>query len=347
MKKYRIGKIISLLLAAVLLTGCQAVPEQSGKKQYQATFLNLFDTVTSIVGYAETEEEFSKVTEMIHDELETYHQLFDIYHDYEGIHNLKTINDQAGIAPVKADQKLIDLLKDCRSYYELTDGKVNVAMGSVLSLWHEAREAGIADPEYAVLPQEDALKEAAAHCSFDTIIIDEENSTIYIEDPEQKLDVGAIAKGWAAQAVCKNTPSGYLVSVGGNVCATGPKPEGAGSWVIGVQSPDGASGEYVHTLYIQRECVVTSGDYQRYYVVDGKEYHHIIDPDTLYPGSRWSAVSIVCEDSGLADALSTALFLMSYEEGQELLERCGAYGMWITVDNEIYYSDGFEDFIRT
>lgn len=346
MKKHTIRKIISLIFAVVLLTGCQAVPEQSGKQQYQATFLDLFDTVTSIVGYAETEEGFRKVTEMIHEELEIYHQLFDIYNDYEGINNLKTINDQAGKAPVKADRKLIDLLKDCKSYYELTDGKVNAAMGSVLSIWHEYREAGIADPEHAKLPKKEELKNAAEHCSFENIKIDEENMTIYIEDPEQTLDVGSIAKGWAVQAVCDQAPSGYLISVGGNVCATGPKPEGT-SWIVGIQSPDGGTEEYLHTLYISKECVVTSGDYQRYYVVDGKKYHHIIDPETQYPGSRWRSVSIVCEDSGLADALSTAVFLMSYEEGKELLERCGAYGMWVSIDDEIYYSDGFEEFIRT
>lgn len=346
MRKRKCRKIFSMLLALMLLTGCTAVPEEAEKTRYQATFLNLFDTVTTIVGYEDSEEQFRKVSKMLHDELEIYHQLFDIYHDYEGIYNLKTVNDQAGIAPVKVDQKLISLLKDCRAYDELTDGAVNAAMGSVLSLWHEMREAGIQDPEHAQLPKETELKEAALHCSFDEIVIDEENSTIYIEDPEQSIDVGAVAKGWAAQAVCKNAPSGYLISVGGNVCATGEKPEG-GSWVVGIQDPDGDSEDYLHTLYISKECVVTSGDYQRYYMVDGKAYHHIIDPETLYPGDQWRAVSVVCEDSGLADALSTALFLMSYEEGQELLEACGACAMWVTLENEVYYSTGFEEFIRT
>lgn len=346
MKKSTITRIISLLLTGLLLTGCAAVPEKTEKTRYQATFLNLFDTVTTIVGYADSEEQFSKITKMLHDELEIYHQLFDIYHDYEGISNLKTINDQAGIAPVKVDQKLIRLLNDCKAYYELTEGKVNAAMGSVLALWHETREAGIENPEHAVLPKENELEEAALHCSFERIIIDEENSSVYIEDPEQSIDVGAVAKGWAAQAVCENAPSGYLISVGGNVCATGAKPEGT-AWVVGIQDPDGDSQDYLHTLYISRECVVTSGDYQRYYMVDGEIYHHIIDPETLYPGNRWRAVSVVCEDSGLADALSTALFLMSYEEGQELLEQCGAYAMWVTLENEIYYSTGFDEFIRT
>ena len=342
-----IRRIVPLVLAIVMLVGCGAPMETVKKKQYQATFLNLFDTVTTIIGYAETEEEFGEITDKLHDELEVYHQLFDIYNDYEGISNIKTINDQAGIAPVKVDRKIIDFLLDCRIYYEMTGGAVNVAMGSVLHLWHEARNDGINDPENAKLPEEEALKEAAKHCSFDTVVIDEEASTVYLEDPDQRLDVGAIAKGWTTERICENAPSGMLISVGGNVKATGPKPEKNSSWVVGIQSPDGKTGNYLHTVYVNQESVVTSGDYQRYYMVDGEKYHHIIDPDTLYPAARWRAVSIVCEDSGLADALSTALFLLSQEEGQKLLDKCNACAVWIDLNDEITYSTGFEELIRT
>lgn len=342
-----IRRIVPLVLAIALLTGCSAPVETVKKKQYQATFLTLFDTVTTIIGYGETEEEFKEVTDQIHDELEIYHQLFDIYNDYEGVANIKTINDQAGIAPVKVDQKIIDLLLDCKGYYEMSGGAVNVAMGSVLYLWHESRNDGINDPESAKLPKEEALKEAAKHCSFDTVIIDEEASTVYLEDSQQRLDVGAVAKGWATERVCENAPSGMLVSVGGNVRATGPKPEKNSSWVVGIQEPEGKTGEYLHTVYVDQESVVTSGDYQRYYTVDGKQYHHIIDPDTLYPAEKWKAVSIVCEDSGLADALSTALFLLSQEEGQKLLDEMNACAVWVDLEGEIYYSTGFKELIRT
>ena len=93
--------------------------------------------------------------------------------------------------------------------------------------------------------------------------------------------------------------------------------------------------------------MVTSGDYQRTYLVDGEFYHHIIDPDTLYPGRLWRAVTVVCPDSGLADALSTALFLLPMEEGQKLLDACDSVAMWVGADGEIHYSTGFEDLIRT
>ena len=336
-----------LILAAILLNGCAGQAETEPElKQYTATFLTLFDTVTTIVGRAESEAAFTETAQSIHDELFVYHQLFDIYNDYEGLNNLKTVNDNAGIAPVEVDRKIIDLLLDCRAYYELTGGRVNVAMGSVLRLWHDARENGFNDPQNAYLPDEAALSEASLHTAFDAIVIDEKASTVYISDSEARLDVGAIAKGWSTQRVCENAPEGLLISVGGNVCATGPKDEEGTPWVVGIQNPDGGD-EYLHTLYLTKGSVVTSGDYQRAYMVDGEVYHHIIDPDTLYPSRYWRSVTILCEDSGLADALSTALFLLPQEAGQALLDECGAEAMWVDQSGNRFYSPGFEENIRT
>lgn len=344
----------ALSLVLLTLSGCSGLaftnPEQSSDpdgtelNRYQATFLDLFDTLTTVIGYAETEDEFRAVAEEIKGGLKEYHELYDIYNDYEGINNIKTINDAAGGAPVEVDERIIDLLLFCREMYERTGGKLDAAMGSVLKLWHDAREAGEFS-EDAELPDAEALEAAGEHCNFDAVVIDAEAGTVQITDPETRLDVGAVAKGYATEQVCKDLPSGYLVSVGGNVRATGPKPDGT-AWVVGVQDPDGGAEDYLHTLYTSDGSVVTSGDYQRYYVVDGVRYHHIIDPDTLYPATRWRSVTVVCEDSGVADALSTSLFTMTQEEGQELLNEFGAEAMWIAADGELLYSPGFSEIIK-
>ena len=334
-----------ILLFSLLLSGCAGVGEPE-QKQYTATFLTLFDTVTSIVGRAENQEILMEQAQAIHDELLVYHQLFDIYNDYEGLNNLKTVNDNAGIAPVAVDRAIIDLLLDCKAYYELTGGRVNVAMGSVLLLWHEARNDSLNDMANAYLPDSEALTEAAAHTDIGCVVIDTESSTVFITDPRVRLDVGAIAKGWSVQRVAENAPAGLLISVGGNVCATGPKDENGTPWRVGVQNPDGGE-DYLHTLNITNQSVVTSGDYQRCFMVDGEFYHHIIDPDTLYPSVYWRSVTIVCTDSGLGDALSTALFLLPLEEGMALLESCGAEALWVDGAGEKFYSPGFQDLIRT
>ena len=340
-------KLLAFILTAVLLSGCGAPGVDSGVQIYEATFLDLFDTLTVIKGSAENEAAFQETARFVHDELEQYHRLFDIYNDYEGLNNLKTVNDMAGIGPVEVGDIIIALLKDCRSYYELTGGRVNVAMGSVLGLWHDARDQGIHDPTNAKLPDMAALKAAAAHVSIDSIIIDEAAHTVYISDPDVRLDVGAVAKGWAAQRVAERLPANMLLSIGGNVCATGPKTADGTPWVIGVQNPDGAGEAYLHTLNVSGGSYVTSGDYQRAYLVDGETYHHIIDPDTLMPSRYWRSVTIICDDSGLADALSTALFVLPREAGQALLEEAGALAIWVDGAGNIHYSPGVEEYIRT
>ena len=335
-----------LIFVAVMLSGCTVGQLTQEKKQYTATFLTLFDTVTTVVGKADRKDDFEIKAQAVHDELLEYHQLFDIYNDYEGINNLKTINDAAGVAPVVVDERIIRLLNDCKHYYELTGGKVNVAMGSVLKLWHDARNEGINDPKNARLPDMEALKNASLHTDLNTVVIDETAKTVFITDAAVRLDVGAVAKGWAVQQVSQTASEGLLISVGGNVCATGAKDETGTPWVIGIQNPDGGE-NYLHTVYLSKGSVVTSGDYQRAYQVDGEVYHHIIDPDTLYPSTYWRSVTVVTPDSGLADALSTALFLLPLEEGMALAASCGAQAMWVDSTGKIYYSPGFEEIIRT
>ena len=338
-------KMLAVLTLLCLLTGCAVSPAGGKQTVYEATFLTLFDTVTVIRGRAESQEAFTETAQSIHDTLLHYHELFDIYNDYDGVNNLKTVNDQAGIAPVEVDGDIIRLLLECREFYDITGGRVNVAMGSVLALWHDARTAGLDDPANARLPDRSALEDAGAHMDFDAVIIDEEASTVYISDPKTRLDVGAVAKGWSAQRAAEAAPEGLLISVGGNICATGAKTEDGSPWVVGIQNPDG--GDYLHTVYVTGGSVVTSGDYQRTYPVDGEYYHHIIDPETLMPSRYWRSVTVVCDDSGIADALSTALFLMPQAQGQALLERYNAEAMWLDAEGTEFFSPGFAALLRS
>ncbi len=341
-------QLLLLVILVILFPSCrkETVVSEVAKSRYNATFLTLFDTVTTILGYSENEETFEAEAQRIHDELSEYHQLYDIYNDYEGVSNIKTINDNAGISPVVVDERIIDMLLFAKEMYSATDGKVNVAMGSVLSLWHEAREDGYDDPESAYLPSDALLRKAAEHIDIDAVVIDQEASTVYISDPSLSLDVGAIAKGYAVEKVGDSMPEGFIISVGGNVYSTGAKPDGT-SWVIGLQEPGESSGVHSHTLYLDEGAVTTSGDYQRYYVVDGKEYNHIIDPDTLYPATRWKAVSVMAPSSAVADALSTALFILDQNSGQALLDEYSALAMWTTGEGEEIFSPGFSEILRT
>ena len=321
-------------------------------KRYEAEFIELFNTFTKIVGYSETEEEFKSYAQQIYDDLAEYHRLYDIYNDYDGLNNIKTINDNAGIKPVKVDKKIIDLLIFSKSMYELTDGKTNIAYGSVLKIWHEYRTDGIDDPENAELPPLKKLQEASEHTDINDVIIDRENSTVFLSDPMMSLDVGAIAKGYATEQVADKLAANGLVSgilnVGGNVRAIGNNIKTGEPWSVGIQNPDSESEEAILNLVnLEEASMVSSGDYERYYTVDGKRYNHIIDTKTLFPAENFTAVTVICEDSGMADALSTAIYCMDFEQGLELIQSIeGSEAMWVFKDKSIRYSEGFEALIK-
>ncbi len=330
------------------LTACGGVK----KTRYESEFLELFDTITKIVAYTDSKEEFTKYSQLIYDNLKEYHELYDIYNDYPGINNIKTINDNAGIKPVKVDKKIINLLLFAREWYKKTDGEMNVAFGAVLKIWHKYRTEGIEDEANAALPQMDKLKEAAKHTDINKLIIDEANSTVFLEDPEMSLDVGAIGKGYATEQVSqiaiKNGFTSGLISVGGNVRAIGNKGVDNKLWNLGIQNPDKESDKStISIVYLTDLSLVSSGDYERYYTVNGKNYHHIIDSDTLFPSEYFSQVTIVCKDSGMADALSTAVFNMPFEKGLKFINSLpNTEALWVMKTGEIRYSDNFKKFIK-
>ncbi len=355
---------VLLLFTVGLLCGCSGF---SRTERYSAQFLDVFDTVSMEIGFTKSEETFDAYYEASHAQLLRLHQLYDIYNSYDGINNLKTVNDNAGIRPVKVDPELMDLVKWGKEVYTLTGGKVNIAYGAVLSLWHEAREQGLEDPAHAVLPDDAALEAAAVHTDINDVVLDENAGTIYLRDPEMSLDVGGIGKGYAAEKaaalVQENGANRFLLNLGGNLRAIGTRGDGT-KWVCPVESPsyrDDQSGEpYAVTCYLENCSLVTSGDYERYYTVDGRRYHHIIDPDTRYPADFHRSVTVLTEDSGLADALSTALFMMSVSDGKALLtsirEGSSPLGdalsvdhlevMWIDADGHTICTDGFSKYCR-
>ena len=347
--KQYIPAIAAILMVAIglLLSFSQ---KEIHQEQLRKDYLDAFDTVTTIIGYDETQENFNKKSNLLMDELKRYHKLYDIYNSYDGINNLRTINQNAGIAPVKVDQEIIDLLNFSIELYDKTNGQTNIALGSVLKIWHNYRNAGIDNPSTATLPPMELLEEASKHCNIHDIIIDEDSSTVYLKDPEMSLDVGSIGKGYAVQKVSEYAKElGYnnmVISVGGNICAIGPKIDDT-LWKFGVQNPDLESPQAsIASVNVKDTCLVTSGGYQRYYTVDGIDYCHLIDPDTLMPANFCAAVTVITPHSGEADALSTALFCMTIEEGIELINSIpNAEALWVHEDGTITYSANFEKYI--
>lgn len=331
-----------IILSLALLASCGSTKE---KKSFSSYSFDYFDTVTSIVGYEYSQEEFDIISNEIFEMLGEYHRLFTIYDRYEDFNNLLTVNQLTdGVHErVEVDERLMDMLVFAKDVYDLTDGSMNIAMGSVLSIWHDYRTQGIKDPANAQLPPMDKLLAASRHMNIDDLIIDETNKTVFLADPEMRLDVGAIAKGYAVEAIAMELESrgisGYCINVGGNVRTIGTKPDGSG-WAVGIENPTGSEDQpYIEILELAGESLVTSGSYQRFYYVNGKSFHHIINPQTLMPAEDFLSVSVICKSSALADGLSTALFTMPLEKGMEIVKSLeGVRVIWVKNNEEKVYS---------
>lgn len=309
-------------------------------------YFTFFDTVSYIYSYAgDSQQVFEANCQATAQILETYHQLFDIYHEYSGVTNLATVNRNAGGDALEVSPALIEFLLYARQMYDTTGGEMNVMMGSVLRLWHDCREAASQEPENAQIPTTQALAQAATHTDISTLEIDPEHNTVRISDPLASIDVGALAKGYAteraAQRLLESNADGYVLNIGGNIRILGHKPDGS-SWATGIKDPRDPE-QYAARVSLADTSCVTSGNYERFFTVDGVRYHHIIDKDTQMPAAHFASVTVITPDSGLADTLSTALFCMPYEDGLALTQALGnVQALWILPDGTQYKTPGLE-----
>lgn len=367
-------KITTLLLSATLLCACDTskpTPSASSTSLKSNICMDCgFDTFFAVQGMPLEQDEFNSIFKEASEDFSYYNKLFDIYNDYDGINNIKTINDNAGIQPVEVDPVIIEMLEEAKYFYDLSNGEFDVTIGALLHVWHNYREEGITlntNGEKGNVPTLDELEQASINKGWDHVLIDTEQNTVYIDDTHISLDVGGIAKGFATEKIAQSLESEGIstgaINAGGNNRTLGQKYDGS-NWRVGIQNPKGS--DSILVVNMDGKCsFVTSGDYERYYeATDGNKYHHIIDPETLFPATNFHSVSIITEESGVADCLSTTLFTLSYEEGLKVLdtyrkEHPGTFieAIWIMdedkdIDTEykhvtnnqlIVYSEGLKD----
>lgn len=316
-------------------------PSQEGKEELQRfsrqDFAG-FDTLTQIVGYAPDQATFKEQTDWIVAQIKKYDELFSGFAPSKEGLNLQQLNEQAGQGPVKVDPDLFNLIQLSLKIAEQSEGAYNPAMDTVTTLWRQAMEDSRKNPEQAHLPDPDALAEAGKHIDYTQVKLNTQDQTVEFLDPELRLDLGGTAKGFALELVMDQMADRgldhYLISMGGNVKSLGSKPGGL-DWTVGIRDPEDAQGVF-DTLQVHDLSVVTSGIYERNFTVEGKMYHHLLDPKTLYPQDRYVSLTVLVEDSGIADGLSTALFNLDETAGKKLADQYGAGIIWI-------YPDGSSD----
>lgn len=352
---------ISLLIVIALLFSLLASCKPKVRMKFSFDYFDSFDTLVKATGYFFTQEEADKFDKKLAERLKYYDNLFDCHKEHEGVNNVYTINKMAGKEKVKVDTALLELISQSKTLGLKYDSRVNIAFGAVIELWEKSMTEALENDELkAATPDIEVLKERAKYASLNNIIIDKEESTVYITDERTKINLGSVAKGYAVELICNELKEdgfdSVVLSAGGNVKTIGhPNGETKRKWTVGVENPYSASemkegdSEIYDILYTMDKAIVTSGDYQRYfYGLDNVKYNHIIDTRTLSSARNFTAVTVITKDSGIADFLSTLLFTLTYEEGAEVIKDFpDTEALWINFDNTEFYTDGLKHYSKS
>ena len=297
-------KCIALLLIGLIIftsAGCQ---KQAQPITYTAYY---FDTVIHLTFYNNAD---SALAEECFNLCATYENM--LSRTVEGS-DIWRINHSNG-APVTISDETYALLEEALFYCELTEGKIDITIAPLMDLWDFTTAADGQEP-----PSEDEISALLSHVDYRQVLLGEQN-TVTLKDPEAAIDLGFIAKGYIADKLKEYLVSqgvtSALINLGGNVCAIGCKPDGT-PYTVGIQKPFAPAGTTLDVLQVTDSSVVTSGTYERYFMYEDKTYHHILDATTGYPVENdLTGVTILCDSSTQADALSTTCFVLGLEEAQ-------------------------------
>jgi len=299
---------------------------------YEKTF-NALGTINTITAYGKKgkdaiEAAYKRVLE-IEDRMSAFKDGSDVM----------KINRSAGIEPKKINADTFNLLNRSLEFSNSSKGAFDITIRPLTSLWGFGKKLNY-------LPKKEEIDEVLPLVNYRELFLDEENCTAYLKRKGQAIDLGGIAKGYAADEV-KRILLQYrikdaLINLGGNIVVLGHNPEGQ-PWRIGIQNPFAATGHYIGTVKTTNRTIVTSGSNEQFFIKDGIRYHHIINPRTGYPiNNGLLSVTVICQSSTDADALTTALFVSDVVDAIPLLKSINAEGIFVMENQDVFVTEGLQ-----
>lgn len=244
------------------------------------------------------------------------------------------INQNAGIAPVKVDKEVFELIRRSKRISEITQGAFDISYGGISKqLWNF-------DKTMTSLPDAETRKHLLKLINYKNIILDESNSTVFLKEKGMRIGFGGIGKGYAAEQAkqllkSKGVTSG-IVNAAGDLTVWGSQPNGR-PWTIGIANPDAAH-QFISSMNITDTSVATSGNYEKFAVIDGKRYSHTIDPKTGMPVTGIKSVTIICPNAEIADAMATPVMIMGIKAGLDMINQVKGLACIIIDENDVVHT---------
>lgn len=341
MKNKKPYMALAIIFVILLCSGCATEEKKISKTGFY------FDTMITITLYGTDNEKYID-------------SCFSLAKDYERKFSstvedseISQINASAGKYVTVSDDT-VELLQDGLKYGEISDGKFDITIGKLSELWNfsgiaKNLESENNEADASVLPEDNEIKSAISHVNYNSVKI--RGNQVKLTDSEAKIDLGGIAKGYIAdkmrEYLTKEGITKGVISLGGNVLTIGPKADNA-PYTIGIQKPFSETGTSLGKLEVKDASVVSSGIYERYYRVDGRIYHHILDTATGYPiTNNLYQVTIISKSSMDGDALSTTVFALGEKDGMKLIENTeGVEAIFVTEDGNILKTSGIDNDVK-
>ena len=263
-----------------------------------------------------------------------------LFSSYRPLSDVTRISQGAGKEPVTVSADVVGITLKAIRVAELTDGAFDPTIGSLASQWGFSGENGY-------VPTTDEIAEALPMVDYRKIKVDKEASTVELTERGVAINLGGIAKGYiigeAVKVLKKRGVRRAIIKAGGDMFAFNSTGEERTPFKIGIRDPRGKEDDLVGEAYLDEGAVATSGDYERFFMKNGKRYHHILDPETGFPAMGARSATVITDDPTLADALSTSVFVLGPKKGMELIEGLdGVEGLIVGADGKITESTGFK-----
>ncbi|WP_461612838.1 FAD:protein FMN transferase [Clostridium sp. Marseille-QA1073] len=333
MKKFKLYVLSLLILSITILSGCST--SNSNTKEPISHTEVVMGTVCTIQIF---DSKDTSILDKAFDRLKDLENKVSINKEDT---ELDKVNEMSGKEAVVVGKDTFTIVESGLYYSKISNGNFDITIGPIVKLW------GIGS-ESARVPSEKEIIEKKSLINYNDVILDSEKNSIFLKKSNMIIDLGGIAKGYAADEMknllVDNGVKSAMINLGGNLYILGNKPNG-NQWKIGIQDPKGGANDTVGNILVNDKSIVTSGTYERFLEVDGKVYHHILDPKTGYPyESDLLSATIISDKSIDGDGLSTSTFALGKEKGLEFINSLeNIEAIFITKDNKVYLTNGLKN----